>query len=72
MQPNATNKEMDTLLDYVKTASLPLNDRPNVSSAPVKSLTLGMVNKRAGGYGISSATTSDKMRLLQTKPSGPC
>ena len=56
---------METLPDSVKTASLPLNDRPNVSSAPVKSLTLGMVNKRAGGYGISSATTSDKMRLLQ-------
>ena len=65
MQPKATNKKMDALLDYVKTASLPLNDRPNVSSAPVRSLTLGMVNKRVSGYGISAATTLDKMRLLQ-------
>ena len=56
---------METLLDYVKTASMPLNDRPNVSSAPVRSLTLGMVNKRVSGYGISAATTLDKMRLLQ-------
>ena len=56
---------MEALLQYVKTASLPLNARPNVSSAPVKSLTLGMVNKRAGGYGISAATTLDKLALLQ-------
>ena len=64
-KPTNKDKKMEALLEYVKTASLPLNDRPNVSSTPVKSLTLGMVNKRADGYGISAATTVDKLRLLQ-------
>ena len=64
MKSKPTNK-MEALLEYVKTASLPLNDRPNVSSTAVKSLTLGMVNKRADGYGLSAATTVDKLRLLQ-------
>ena len=31
----------------------------------MKSLTLGIVNRRAGGYGISAATALDKFRLLQ-------
>ena len=56
---------MQALLDYLDTASIPSQDRPNVSSTPVRSITLGMVNKRQSGYGISAATTLDKLRLLQ-------
>ena len=57
---------MQALLDYLETASIPLNDRPNVSNQPaVRSITIGMVNKRQAGYGISSATTADRLRLLQ-------
>ena len=56
---------MQALLEYLDTASIPSQDRPNVSSTPVRSITLGMVNKRQNGYGISAATTVDKLRLLQ-------
>ena len=58
---------MQALLDYLDsdTANIPSQDRPNVSSTPVRSITLGMVNKRQNGYGISAATTVDKLRLLQ-------
>ena len=56
---------MQALLDYLDTANIPSQDRPNVSSTPVRSITLGMVNKRQNGYGISAATTLDKLRLLQ-------
>ncbi len=57
--------QMEALTGYVKAASLPLNSRPHVSNTDVKSLTLGIVNRRAGGYGISAATALDKFRLLQ-------
>ena len=56
---------MQALLDYLDTANIPSNDRPNVSSTPVRSMTVGMVNKRQAGYGTSVATTSDRLRLLQ-------
>ena len=56
---------MDLLLDCVQSTPLPLSERRNVCEEPVKSITLGLVNKRAGGYGISSATTHGKLRLLQ-------
>ena len=56
---------MQALLDYLKTAAIPRTDRPNVSDQPVQSITLGMVNKRQNGYGISAAATVDKLRVLQ-------
>ena len=56
---------MQALLSYLDTASIPAAARPNVSGRPVRSLTLGMVNQRQAGYGISAATTHDQLRLLQ-------
>ena len=61
--PVDPNYQMEALTGYVKAAPLPLNSRPNVSNTDVKSLTLGIVNRRAGGYGISAATAVDKLRL---------
>jgi len=54
---------MEALLDYLKTASIPFCERHNVSDQPVQSITLGIVNKRQKGYGISAATTLDQFRL---------
>ena len=54
---------MEALTGYVKAAPLPLNSRPNVNNTDVKSLTLGIVNRRAGGYGITAATALHKFRL---------
>ena len=56
---------MQALLSYLDSASIPAAARPNVSGQPVRSLTLGMVNQRQAGYGISAATTHDQLRLLQ-------
>ena len=56
---------MDALLEFLMDASIPLADRANVSAQPVRSVTLGMVNQRQHGYGISSATTLGKLRLLK-------
>ena len=57
---------MQALLDHLAACPLPLNDRPNVSPhVPCRSLTLGLVNQRQMGYGISHATTRDNMRLLR-------
>ena len=56
---------MQKLLEHLRTTSIPFSDRQNVSSLPVRSMTLGMLNKRQAGYGISVATTSDRLRLLQ-------
>ena len=63
--PVDPNYQMEALMGYVKAASLPFNSRFNVSNTDVKSLTLGIVNRRAGRYGISAATPLDKFRLLQ-------
>ena len=56
---------MQGLLAYLDSASIPKSDRANVSASPVPSVTLGMVNQRQSGYGISAATTHDRLRLLQ-------
>ncbi len=61
--PVNPNYQMEALTGYVKAAPLPLNSRPNVSNTDVKSLTLGIVNRRAGGYGITAATALHKFRL---------
>ena len=63
--PVDPNYQMEAFLEYVNAAPLPLNSKPNVSNTDVKSLTLGIVNRRAGGYGISAATALEKFRLLQ-------
>ena len=56
---------MDALLEYLRSASIPSTERANVSHIPVRSVTLGMVNLRQHGYGISAATTLGKLRLLK-------
>ncbi len=56
---------MDSLSEYVRKAPLSSCERHNVCDRAIKSIILGLVNKRAGGYGISAATTFDKLRLLQ-------
>ena len=56
---------MDALLEYLKIAFIPSTERANVSHIPVRSVTLGMVNLRQHGYGISAATTLGKLRLLK-------
>ena len=61
--PVDPNYQMEALMGYVKAASLPFNSRFNVSNTDVKSLTLGIVNRRAGGYGITAATALHKFRL---------
>ena len=55
---------MQALLDYLQTASIPRSERPNVCDAPVQSTTLGIVNHRSNGYGLSAATAVDKFKLL--------
>ena len=54
---------MKALTGYVKAAPLPLNSKPNVSNMVVKSLTLGRVKRRAGGYSTSTETAVDKLCL---------
>ena len=61
--PVDPNYQMEALMGYVKAASLPFNSRFNVSNTDVKSLTLGIVNRRAGGYGITAATALHKFWL---------
>ena len=61
--PVDPNYQMVAFLEYVNAAPLPLNSKPNVSNMVVKSLTLGRVKRRAGGYSISAATAVDKLRL---------
>ena len=56
---------MQALLEYVQTSSIPLNLRPNVSDDQVRSITLGAVNRRQNGYGISGMTCFDNMKLLR-------
>ena len=55
---------MQALLDYLQTASIPRSERPNVCDAPVQSTTLGIVNHRSNGYGLSAATAVDNFKLL--------
>ena len=59
-------KAMQALLEYVQTTGSPIppTDRPNVSKTAVRSITLGMVNKRPA-YGIANATTHDNFALLK-------
>ena len=61
--PVDPNYQMEAFLEYVNAAPLPLNSKPNVSNMVVKSLTLGRVKRRAGGYSTSAATAVDKLRL---------
>ena len=56
---------MDALLEFLREASVPFAERGNVSHTPVRSVTLGIVNMRQHGYGISAATTLGKLRLLK-------
>jgi hypothetical protein len=58
-------KSMQALLDHLAAVSLPFNDRPNVSAEPVQSITLGLVNQRQAGYGLSAATTMGRLQLLK-------
>ncbi len=55
---------MDELLQYLAGVDLPSSERPNVSERREKTLTVGIVNKRSGGYGISASTTYDNFALL--------
>ena len=55
---------MDSLLEYARKAPLPSCERHNACDRAIKRIMLGLANKRAGGYGISAATTFDKLRLL--------
>ena len=57
---------MQALIDYLQTAPIPRNERPNVNELPIRSITVGLVNQRQNGYGISTATTFDKLRLLRS------
>ncbi len=58
---------MEALLAFVRESSLPKTVRANVASEPVCSVTVGAVDKRSDGYGISAATLLHRgyfMRLL--------
>ena len=61
--PIDPNYQMEAFLEYVNAAPLPLNSKPNVSKMVVKSLTLGRMKRRVGGYSTSTATAVDKVRL---------
>jgi len=58
---------MDELLSFVsgEQPRLPRTWRANVAAAPVCSLTLGAVNKRQGGVGVSAATLLHQGYLLR-------
>ena len=57
---------MNALIAYLSTRPLPTTSRPNVSSGPVQSITLGMVNARQSSVcQISEATTYDRFDLLR-------
>ena len=61
-------REMDALLELVKSGALPLPKtfRGNVSPVPVCSITVGAVNQRASaGLGIAAATLLDQGFLLR-------
>ncbi len=58
---------MEALLAFVRESSLPKTVRADVASEPVCSVTVGAVDKRSDGYGISAATLLHRgyfMRLL--------
>ena len=56
---------MEALISYVVENGLRVSLRPNVANIPVPTLTLGIVNKRSEGFGISAATSEDKFELLR-------
>ena len=56
---------METLVSHVQEYGIRRTLRSNVSSLPVQSVTLGIVNQRAEGFGISAATYEDKFGLLR-------
>ena len=58
---------MDDLLQYLADhpAAVKANHRANVASEPVNTATLGIVNRRSNGFGISNATFDDKFALLR-------
>jgi hypothetical protein len=56
---------MQALLTHLAACPLPYSDRPNVSTQPVQSITLGLVNQRQAGYGLSAATTMGRLQLLK-------
>ena len=47
---------MDALLQFVRDHPLPSTVRANVADSPVCSVTVGLVDQRSQGYGISAAT----------------
>ena len=59
-------RDMNALIEYLSARPLPTTSRPNVSSGPVQSITLGMVNARQSSVcQISEATTYDRFDLLR-------
>ena len=56
---------MEALISYVVENGLRASLRPNVSESPVPTATLGIVNKRNEGFGISAATYKDMFELLR-------
>ena len=56
---------MDALLLHLREKQPNLALRRNVCTEPVRSITLGVVNRRAEGFGISHATYDDDFCLLR-------
>lgn len=58
---------MENLLQYLSDhpAAVKLSQRANVALEPVKTATVGIVNKRSNGFGISNSTFDDKFELLR-------
>ena len=56
---------MDALVAYINEHGSRTSLRSNVCSTPVSTVTLGIVNKRGEGFGISVATFEDHFELLR-------
>ena len=56
---------MESLVAHVKEHGIRTAQRSNVCETPVSTVTLGLVNKRGEGVGISVATFEDKSELLR-------
>ena len=67
---------MEALIGYIEKNGLRSCLRHNVSDVPVNSVTLGIVDKRSSGFGLSSATCDGKFELLRLAhavvSSSPC
>ena len=56
---------MEALVSHVQEHGVRTTLRSNVSNTPVPSVTLGIVNKRCEGFGLSCTTHEDKFELLR-------